>query len=71
MGFIEEVINAHKCTKEYKEAEEAQAYYWGENPRIYNFEKLVYDFEGKAHKDIYSANHKISSNFFGFSTATF
>lgn len=66
MGFIEEVINAHKCTKEYKEAEEAQAYYWGENPRIYNFEKLVYDFEGKAHKDIYSANHKISSNFFGF-----
>lgn len=27
---------------------------------------MVYDLEGKAHPDMYTANHKIASKFFGF-----
>lgn len=45
---------------------DAKLYYWGENPTINRYEKMVYDLEGKAHPDMYTANHKIASKFFGF-----
>lgn len=42
----------------------AQAYYDGENPTIAKYEKIIYDMKGLAHKDMWTANHKIKSQFF-------
>ena len=66
MNFVLSAIQEHKQSEDYKFAESAEDYYNGENTDIYKFEKVIYDFQGKAHKDMYSANHKISSSFFGF-----
>lgn len=41
-------------------------YYDGENPTINRYEKILYDMQGKAHRDMWTANHKIASRFFGF-----
>ena len=45
---------------------DAQLYYDGENPTITRYEKILYDMQGKAHRDMYTANHKIKSRFFQF-----
>ena len=63
MDFVLSAIQEHKQSEDYKFAESAEDYYNGENTDIYKFEKVIYDFQGKAHKDMYSANHKISSSF--------
>lgn len=64
--FIQSTIAAHKGSRAYGEAMEAAAYYDGENPTINRYEKLLYDLEGRAHQDMYTANHKLASHFFGF-----
>lgn len=64
--FILACINEHKSSEAYKLAVDAQLYYNGENPTINRYEKLLYDFQGRAHVDLFSANHKIASKFFGF-----
>lgn len=64
MQFVLSVIREHKSSKEYRTAENALKYYKRENPTIGNYEKIIYDLKGIAHKDMYSANHKIASSFF-------
>lgn len=64
VDFILRAISAHKRSDEYKEAEIAQKYYDGENPTIMNYEKIIYDMKGLAHVDMWTANHKIASQFF-------
>lgn len=64
--FILACINEHKSSGVYKLAVDAQLYYNGENPTINRYEKVLYDFQGRAHVDLFSANHKIASKFFGF-----
>jgi SPP1 family phage portal protein len=66
MSFIQSAITEHKASREYTTALTARMYYDGENPTINRYEKLVYDSLGKAHRDIWTANHKIASRFFGF-----
>lgn len=66
ISFISSAINAHKNSQAYKTAAAAEQYYQGENPTIMQYEKLVYDLMGRAHRDLYTANHKIASRFFGF-----
>lgn len=66
LAFISSAINAHKSSQAYKTAAAAEQYYQGENPTIMQYEKLVYDLMGRAHRDLYTANHKIASRFFGF-----
>lgn len=66
IAFISSAINAHKSSQAYKTAAAAEQYYQGENPTIMQYEKLVYDLMGRAHRDLYTANHKIASRFFGF-----
>lgn len=66
IAFIEDVIREHKANFGYSFAVKAKKYYDGVNPTINEYEKLVYDMEGKAHKDMWTANHKIASRFFGF-----
>lgn len=65
ISFAKAAISEHCGSKAYKTAQSAEKYYAGENPTIYNYEKILYDMKGQAHVDMYSANHKISSPFFG------
>ena len=62
--FIMAAVADHKCSELYKTAVDAQLYYNGENPTINKYEKILYDIHGKAHQDMYTANHKIASSFF-------
>lgn len=66
MDFIYQAINAHRSSDVYRLAVDAEKYYEGENPTINGYEKILYDLQGKAHRDMYTANHKIASKFFGF-----
>lgn len=66
IAFIETVIREHKASFGYNFAVKAKKYYDGVNPTINEYEKLIYDMQGKAHKDMWTANHKIASRFFGF-----
>ncbi len=65
ISFILGVINEHRSSKAYKTAQDAEDYYNGLNPTINRYEKLLYDMQGKAHKDMWTANHKLASRFFG------
>lgn len=65
MDFIRSAINEHMGSDAYKLALAAEKYYEGENPTINNYEKILYDLQGKAYRDMYTANHKIASKFFG------
>lgn len=66
LHFILSAITDHKGSARYKTALDAKLYYSGENPTIAKYEKILYDMQGMAQKDMYSANHKIASRFFGF-----
>lgn len=66
MDFIRRVINEHKGSRAYQMAVDAELYFKGENPTINRYEKIIYDMQGRAHRDMYTANHKIASSFFGF-----
>ena len=66
IAFIRSAISEHKRTPAYRVAADAQLYYEGQNPTISRYEKILYDLQGKAHKDMYTANHKLASRFFGF-----
>lgn len=68
-AFIRSAISDHKDSVLYQTAVDARLYYNGENPTINRYEKLLYDMQGKAHKDMWTANHKIASSFFGFAIA--
>lgn len=65
-AFVLEAIRNHKASFQYRMAQDAFLYYTGENPTIYKYEKIIYDLQGRAQRDMWSANHKISSSFFGF-----
>ena len=66
IDFIRRVISEHCASGAYLEAVTNKAYYDGENPTIMRYEKVLFDLEGRAHKDLWTANHKIASSFFGF-----
>lgn len=64
MAFLLAAINDYSSSAEYRFAKAAELYYDGENPTINNYEKILYDMSGKAHVDMWTANHKIASGFF-------
>lgn len=66
MDFIQTAVNDMRGSREYRLAADAELYYYGENPTINRYEKIIYDMQGRAHRDMYTANHKIASRFFGF-----
>lgn len=35
------------------------------NPTINRYEKIIYDMQGRSHTDMWTANHKLASRFFG------
>lgn len=64
MDFILTAIAEYKSSSMYRTAIDAQRYFDGENPTIARYEKLIYDLYGRAHADMWTANHKIASSFF-------
>lgn len=64
--FITGAINDWRGEKLVQTARTAKLYYDGLNPTINLYEKILYDISGKAHRDLWTANHKIASKFFGF-----
>ena len=64
--FVIDAIYEHKCSSAFITAVEAHGYYKGLNPTIMKYEKIIYDLQGIAHNDEWTANHKIASNFFNF-----
>lgn len=65
-AFIDAAINEHLSSAAYRTAADAELYYNGENPTINRYEKILYDLRGKAHRDMFTANHKLASSFFRF-----
>ncbi len=63
-AFILSAINEHENDPRYKFAADAQKYYDGENPTINRYEKILYDMAGRAHVDMWTANHKIASKIY-------
>lgn len=64
MEFILNSIMKHRASTEFSEAKIANDYYNGENTTINKYEKIIFDCEGKAHADMWTANHKIASHFY-------
>lgn len=64
MEFVLKAIDAHKDSKGYKIARDANSYSRHQNVTIMKYQKLLYTMSGQAVPDNYTANHKISSNFF-------
>lgn len=65
IAFIRGAIEDHRASAAYKTARDAREYYDGLNPTINRYEKIIYDMQGRAHKDMWTANHKLASRFFG------
>lgn len=66
ISFVQSAISEHKASHKFKVARDANLYYDGENPHISKYEKIIYDALGKAHKDMWTANHKIKTQFYPF-----
>lgn len=64
MMFVQSAINNHKSSEMYKTAVMAEAYDRKRNVTIMTYQKLLYDINGVAIPDNYSANYKMASNFF-------
>ena len=64
IAFVLAMIEDHKNSDLYKEAELADEYDRRQNRTILNYQKLLYTISGEAVPDNYSANYKIPSNFF-------
>ena len=63
--FVRSTINEHRESHAYKTAVDAEEYYDGLNPTINRYEKIIYDMQGRSHTDMWTANHKLASRFFG------
>ena len=62
--FVMGVIGERKNSDTYRQAAIAQRYAKKENVTISNYRKLLYDINGSAVPDNYSANHKCAAAFF-------
>ena len=63
-SFILDAIREHRASILYNIAVDAEEYDRQRNVTILARQKLLYDMRGTATPDLYSANHKICSNFF-------
>lgn len=64
IDFVFSVISAWKSTEVYRKNEVAQAYYESENVEICKFQKFLTKVTGEQIPDMWSANFKITSDFF-------
>lgn len=64
MDFVRQIINEHKASAIYQDAETAQRYFDRHNVTIEQYQKLLYTMTGQAVPDNYSANWKMKHGFF-------
>lgn len=64
LQFIRAIVSEHKASDAYKTAAAAEEYYAKRNVTISKFQKILYDFAGRAHQDLTSANYKLKTSFF-------
>ena len=64
MAFIKSAINDYKGSQRYTDACYGEDYYNGNNTTIKAFEKLLFNAQGEAVRDMFSANHKLANRFF-------
>jgi len=64
MDFIRALIDEHKASDTYKYAKIAEDYYAGQNTTIKKYEKILFNSQGQAVPDYFSANHKLANRFF-------
>lgn len=64
--FVYTAIQNHKLQDDYELAIIAEEYYEHKNRTIVNFQKLLYKVDGRAVPDTFSANYKLSRNFFKY-----
>ena len=64
IDFVINAIMEHKASQAYKIAEDALLYYKHLNPTIMRAQKFMYDLQGKAVPDYYSANNKIPCRYY-------
>lgn len=68
MQFILSAITEHKSSRDYLIAKDADEYYKHRNPTIMRYQKFIYNQLGQKVPDIWSANHKIASNWYNYFT---
>lgn len=64
MDFIRKAISDHTSSADYKIASAAEAYYAKHNLTIEKFQKFLYNANGQAYPDLFSANYKLKTLFF-------
>ena len=64
MDFVQSIVNKHKSSRLYKEAQDAEEYYANRNPTILKFQKLLRNAMGQLVPDIWSANYKLTHGIF-------
>ena len=64
MNFVKATISEHKASALYGVAVVADEYDRQRNTTIINFQKAIYNLQGKPVDDIWSSNYKLASNFF-------
>ena len=64
LDFVKAVISEHKASAMYGIAAIADEYDRQRNTTIVNFQKAIYNLQGKPVDDIWSSNYKLASNFF-------
>lgn len=64
INFVKQLINDHKSSKLYHDADTANQYYMRHNVTIEQYQKLLYTMTGQAVPDNYSAQWKMKHGFF-------
>lgn len=62
--FILNAIKEHESSRDFKTGVAAGKFYRHQDPDMEMIEKVYYDFQGIKHKDSFSANNKLCSNFY-------
>lgn len=58
MDFVRQAVNEHTSSDSYKTAETAESYYAKRNQTIVKYQKFLYNSNGQAYPDLFSANYK-------------
>ena len=64
MAFIKSAINTYKGSRIFEDACYGEDYFNGANTTIKQFEKILFNAQGEAVRDMFSANHKLANRFF-------
>lgn len=63
-AFIEAVISWHQSTEQYKTGTTAGLFYRHRDPDLEAIHRYIYDRTGQAYEDTYTADNRITANFF-------